>query len=70
MCKRFLWKLSTWVKVIIKTLDITSDFFFFEATMNPALIGVLYLFGKQYIKGRVLSHSVILRSNFLKYLIV
>ena len=42
--------------------------FFFEATMNPALIGVLYLFGKQYIKGRVLSHSVILRSNFLKYL--
>ena len=38
--------------------------------MNLAPIGVLYIFGNQYIMGRVLSCSVILRSNVLQYLML
>ena len=38
--------------------------------MNLALIGVLFIFGNQYIMRRVLSCSVILRSNVLQYLML
>ena len=43
---------------------------FFKATMNLPPTGVLCIFGNQYIMGRVLSWSVILRRNILQYLML
>ena len=68
MCKR------TWLKIILKTLEMTPDrglvLQFFKATMNLPPTGVLCIFGNQYIMGRVLSWSVILRKNILQYLML
>ena len=51
--------------------EITSDrglvMHIFDITMNLVWIGVLCVFGNQYNMGRVLSYSVILRSNVLQY---
>ena len=64
-------KTSTWLKIILKTFEIISDrglvLQLFEAIMNLASMDVLCIFGNQYIMGRVLSCSVILRPNFLQY---
>lgn len=57
-----------WLKIILKTLKIFRKLF--EKNMNLALIGVLCIFGKQYIMGRVLSCEIILRSIFLEYLMI
>ena len=58
----------------MKTLKIILDrglvLQIFEATMNLAPIIALSVFGNQYIMGRVLSCSVILRSNFLRHLML
>ena len=42
----------------------------FKATLNLVPIAVSCVFGNQYIMGKVLSCSVILKSNFLQYLII
>ena len=51
--KFFRWKISTWLKVILKTLEITPDrglaLQLYEATKNFAPIGVLFIFDNQCI---------------------
>ena len=70
----FLCRLSIWLKLMLRTLKITSDRglvqLLFVTTMNLAPIGVLCIFGNQYIMEKVLSCSVILRSHFLQYLML
>ena len=60
--KLFVWNLSSWLKITLKTLEITSDrglvLKFFEATMNIAPIGVLCIFSNQYMMERALCCSI------------
>ena len=65
------------VKIILKTLKITSDrglvLQFFEVTINLASIGVFGVFGiygNQYSMGRVFSCPVISWSKFWQYLML
>ena len=57
--------LITVKKSFLENLEITSDrglvLKLYEATMNLAPVGILHIFGYQYIIVRVLSCSVILR---------
>ena len=54
----FLCRLSIWLKLMLRAIKITSDRglvqLLFVTTMNLAPIGVLCIFGNQYIMEKVL----------------
>ena len=68
--KLLLWKLSTELKIILKILDILSEsgfvMRFFEATINLALMEILYILGHQYLVGSNLSSCERFRLSFLQ----
>ena len=68
--KLWVWKLSTVLRIILKSLDVVSESGFvlqqFEATINLASMDVLCILGNQYIIGSNLWRPVMFRSNVLR----